>query len=249
MKKLFTLLTLLVAIVTGAWGETVTVTLTGSKTKDAATTAFVPTITSSNANITTGTCGSSCEQSGYILSTAGNKTFTYDEEAYYLCHVYKDGSKAKLSDSGSTNQYGTFTVAEGYKYTVSRIDYVLATNSINVNDVIIIKDASSNNKYSSGDISVEADASPVSGSKNSLSTELTEGTYTINLNMSNSNTSTGKYFGFAKIIITGNLEVVRTVTDEEFSGVKVDGEVLSASKYDVEGNVITLKDSIFLHPL
>lgn len=248
MKKLFTLLTLLVAIVTGAWGETVTVTLTGSKTKDAATTAFVPTITSSNANITTGTCGSSCEQSGYILSTAGNKTFTYDEEAYYLCHVYKDGSKAKLSDSGSTNQYGTFTVAEGYKYTVSRIDYVLATNSINVNDVIIIKDASSNNKYSSGDISVEADASPVSGSKNSLSTELTEGTYTINLNMSNSNTSTGKYFGFAKIIITGNLEVVRTVTDEEFSGVKVDGEVLSASKYDVEGNVITLKDSYILAP-
>mgnify|MGYP006988839693 CR=1 FL=1 len=247
-KKLLSLLTLLLCVCSGAWAETVTVTLTGSTTKDGATTAFVPTISSSNANITTGTCGSSCANSGYILSTAGNKTFTYDETTYYLCHVYASGSKEKLNNAGLTNQYGTFTVGDGYKYTISRIDYVLATNSIDVNDVIIIKDASSNNKYSSGNISVTSSASPVSGSKTSLSTELTAGTYTINLNMSNSNTSTGKYFGFAKIIITGNLEATKSITSQVFGGVKIDGVALNAAKYTVEGTTITLADSYVLAP-
>ena len=60
MKKLFTLLTLLVALVTSAWATEVTITLSGATTKGVASDIMGPSgIASSSATITTGATGSS----------------------------------------------------------------------------------------------------------------------------------------------------------------------------------------------
>ena len=142
-KKLLTLLTLALCVCSGAWAEAVTITLSGSTEKVANNrTTSVPIISSSSGDITLGTCGATCANDGYILTNRDGKSVVYNEVTYLLCHAYKDGSKAKLNEAGATNQFGTFTIPAGYKYTLSSITHALASISIDVDFYIIIKDAS-----------------------------------------------------------------------------------------------------------
>lgn len=213
-KKLFTLLTLLCLCVTGTWATETTITLSGATTKGSKSDTMGPSgITSSSATITTGALGSSCATSGYHLTTSDGKYCTYGGTNYYLMHTYDgNNSKASWSAAGLTNQYGTFTVPSGYTYKITKVSHALASQSATFTAKIIVKNAASVNQYESANITVASvsDKNAASLTDIELATAdqvtLTAGTYTLNVNISSTNTNTGKYCGIAKVILTGDLE-------------------------------------------
>ena len=211
MKKLFTLLVLLVAIVTGAQAADV-ITFAGATTKDSKTTALTPTISSTNANITLGTCASTCSTNGYIITTTDGKTTILGNTTYYLSQPYQSGSKKYWKDAGA-NFYGTFTIPSGYTYVIKGVNHALAAQgSSNFTATISIKDATST-KYATSEISVtklSSDGGTITSTAIALAeadwVTLSAGTYTINVTPANTkDSSTGKYFGIAEVSITGDL--------------------------------------------
>lgn len=213
-QKLLTLATLLLCAVSGAWATDATITLSGSTTKASdrkIANALVPSIASSSAMITTGECGSSCANSGYYLNTNDGKNCMYEGTKYYIAHATYNNSKTNWKDAGLTNQYGTFTVPSGYTFKITKVTYAMACQSATFSAAIIVKDGASNAKYTSTDINVPS----VGDGKTASATEielaeleqvtLVAGSYTLNVNISSTNTSTGKYAGIAQVVLTGSL--------------------------------------------
>lgn len=197
-QKLFSILTLLLGVCSGAWGTVVTVTLNGSTTRAANRTsenALVPTITASS-TITTGACGSGFSNSGYYLNTNDNKTYAFGETTYYLSHAHNNGSKCKWTDAGTSNQYGTFTVPTGYTYTITKVSHALGAESADFTASIIVRDILNVAKYDSSGISVTSGSKPKTATDINLALGdqviLSEGTYTLNVTGSTTATSTGK---------------------------------------------------------
>jgi len=208
--KLLTLLTLLLFVCSGAWAADATITLGGRTAKDSKTTALVPTISTSNAIITTGTVASTCATDGYIVSTTDGKTIIFNETTYYLSQPYQSGSKKYWKDAGA-NFYGTFTIPNGYIYTVKSISHALAAQgSSNFKATISIKE-NSTAKYTSNEISVTKYSDGATATATSIEISetnwitLSAGTYTINVTPTCTDSSTGKYFGIAQVVVSGSL--------------------------------------------
>jgi len=212
MKKLLSILMLLVAIVTGASAADV-ITFAGATTKDSKTTALTPTISSSNSNITLGTCASTCSTEGYIVTTTDGKTTVLGTTTYYLSQPYQGNSKKYWKDAGASF-YGTFTIPSGYTYVMKGINHALVANgSSNFTATISVKDATTT-KYATSTISVAKKDDGATITSTTISLEeanwvtLSAGTYTINVVPSNTkDSSSGKYFGIAQVSITGDLAV------------------------------------------
>ena len=224
MKKLFTLLTLLLTIVGGAKAVEATITLSGATTRASdrkVENAIVPTIASSSATITTGSCGSSCATSGYWLNTNDGKTCKYGspETTYYLCHATQNNAKVAWNDAGMTNQYGTFTIPSGHTFKITNVRHALASQSATFTASIIVKDGASNAKYTSASITVPAVSNGGTATATNIvlaagdQVTLNAGTYTLNVNISSTNTGTGKYCGIAQVVLTGNLETAAADTN------------------------------------
>ncbi len=222
MKKRFNkFLTLLAVLLLGfgqMWGADV-ITFKGATTKDSKSTALTPTISSSNENITTGTCASTCSAEGYLISTTDGKTVVLGSTTYYLAQPYQSGSKKYWKDAGA-NFYGTFTIPSGYKYTIKGVNHALAAvSSSNFTATITVKDATTT-KYTSASLSIASKSSGATITSTAINLEeanwvvLAAGTYTINVTPSNtSDASTGKYFGIAEVALTGDLESAAPATN------------------------------------
>ena len=209
---------MLLALVLGIgqmWGTDVTLTMSGPTSKTDKNTAMVPTIavTSTTPAITTGTCGTACANSGYILSSTDNKTGVTASTTYYIAQPYYNGSSKAWSACGATKFYSTFTIPDGYKFTLTKVQhgfYILGTSDFTAN--ITILDSKSVSKYASGNVSLTKQSS--SGQTISLtdidlsksSVELAAGTYTLNANITGTNGSTGKYAGITQIKLVGTYE-------------------------------------------
>ena len=260
-KKIFTLLTLLLCVCSGAWGSSETVTLRGITTKSGD--KYVPTIATSNVNITTGACNSSCITEGYTFTNgSNNKPVVYAETTYYLGHPYLGGDKKSWSDAGGVNICGTFTVPTGYTYTVKSISHAMAQESASgINVVLSIKNNSSVSKFTSNNISVTnktINSATNIALEEAKWVELPAGTYTINVDATFNNTGTGKYFGIAEIVVTGELAVAAAKTQWEkpdflcgdYNGetgkwpVTITSELDSKVKYTIgEGDPVTDDDN------
>ena len=213
LKKAFLLLAL-IGGASSAWATEVTVTLSGATTKASdrkVENAVVPTIASSSATITTSSCGSSCATTGYWLNTNDGKYCTYGGTNYYLCHATQNNSKVAWKGAGITNQYGTFTVPSGYTFKITKISHALASQSATFTASIIVKDGASNAKYTSESITVPSVSDKAEASATIINlaagdqVTLAAGTYTLNVNISSTNTGTGKYCGIAQVVLTGDL--------------------------------------------
>ena len=212
LKTAFLLLALMGGA-TSAWGVETTITLSGATTKGSTSDVMGPSgIASSSATITTGATGSSCATTGYHLTTKDGKTCTLGGTTYYLMHTY-DGNNSKASwyNAGLTNQYGTFTVPAGYTFKITKVTHAMACQSATFSASIIVKDAASNAKYTSSSINVPSVADKGAASTTDIvlaagdQVTLNAGTYTLNVNISSTNTGTGKYAGIAQVVLTGDL--------------------------------------------
>lgn len=214
-KKLFTLLSLLVLVCTGAWASTVTVTLSGVTSKDAKGTTSVPSGIAASATITTGSCGSTCNNATYHLTSGDGKTYTYGGTTYYKVHVYEGTTKVNWNLITSGTLYGTFTVPAGYTYKITKVSHALAAESANFTASIVVKDAINAEKYSSGNISVTSGSAPSEATNIDIpeasQVTLNAGTYTLNVNASGS--GSGKYFGIGQVVLTGSLETAAVDTN------------------------------------
>ena len=214
MKKLFTLLTLLLTVVGGAKAAEATITLSGATTKGTASDVMGPSgIASSSATITTGATGSSCATTGYHLTTKDGKYCTLGGTTYYLMHTYDgNNTKANWNAAGLTNQYGTFTVPSGYTFKITKVTHAMASQSATFTAAIIVKDAGSTAKYTSSSITVPSVNDKAAASSTDIviaagdQVTLNAGTYTLNVNITSTNTGTGKYCGIAQVVLTGDLE-------------------------------------------
>ena len=216
-QKLLTLLTLLLGVlggVTSAWGAEVTITLSGATTKGTTSDVMGPSgIASSSATITTGATGSSCATTGYHLTTKDGKYCTLGGTTYYLMHTYDgNNTKANWNAAGLTNQYGTFTVPSGYTFKITKVTHAMASQSAIFTAAIIVKDAGSTAKYTSSSITVPSVDDKAAASSTDIviaagdQVTLNAGTYTLNVNITSTNTGTGKYCGIAQVVLTGDLE-------------------------------------------
>ncbi|MBQ7530250.1 MAG: Ig-like domain-containing protein [Paludibacteraceae bacterium] len=230
------------------WADDV-ITFKGATTKDSKTTALTPSISSSNANITLGTCVSTCSAENYILTTADGKTMAFGTTTYYLSQPYQNENKKAWNDAGA-NIYGTFTIPSGYTYTIKGISHAFAANgSSNFTATISVKDATTS-KYSSSAITVSKlskDGDKITSTAINLAEAnwvvLSAGTYTINVTPSSSDTNTGKYFGIAEVAITGDLEAVggeepETPADETAPTLSSSVPANSATDAAVEGTIV-----------
>ena len=239
---------LLVAIVTGASATVETVTLSGTTSKGAKADVLTPSIATSSATITTGACASTCANSGYHISNGDGKYLVYGGTNYYIGQTYKDTSAKSWQEAGLTNQYGTFTIPTGYTYTITKVSHAMGCVSSDFTASILVKDATSAQKYTSGNIALSkvSDKSTITLTNIDLATEnqvvLAAGTYTLNVNLTTTSNSTGKYCGIAQIILTGNLEAagidthspeITTDLDDNYEAYMGDETVLSieASHY------------------
>ena len=228
MRKTFILILLgLLCSVGNVWAETATVTLSGATTKatdNKETNKTVPSIAASPTTITTGTCNSSFSNASYYLSTYDNQTYSFGGATYYLSQPYNNGSKAKWSNAGTSNQYGTFTIPSGYTFNITKVSHAIGTKSAAFTAKIIVKDAGSTTKYTSGDISVTSGYNPKAATDINLAVSdqvlLTAGTYTLNVNLSSTNSNTGKYAGIEQVVLTGDLE--STIIDTESPSITTD---------------------------
>ena len=216
-KKLLTLCALLLSV-GSVLAEEVTVSLIGAKEKHSSKTEVtVPTIETSSQLITTGVCGSSCAVSDYHLSTADGKTVIYNNNTYYLSSPYDANGKNKIpyNTTGEVNQYGTFTIPDGYTYTINKISHALGcmgfdspTGNIIIKENTSVKHSESVSFTRNSNDNTEIYATTISIG----GIELVAGTYTINLSATSTNTGTGKYYGFAEIVLTGDLVALSTPT-------------------------------------
>jgi len=253
MKKTLSLLTLLLTICSGAWAISATITLSGSTTKASdrkVENALIPSIASSSATITTDACGSSCATTGYYLNTNDGKTCILDGTSYYLAHATQNNTKVAWSGAGLTNQYGTFTIPSGYTFKITKVSHALACQSASFTAAIIVKDAASNAKYTSSNISVPS----VSDKGNASSTDilletddyvtLNAGTYTLNVNISSTNTGTGKYAGIAKVVLTGDLETAGIDTNSPEITTDLDDENAYTANLGVESTLSIVAEHV-----
>ena len=231
-KKLLSIMTLALAVCSGAWATEETVTLSGATTKGSASDVMGPSsITSSSANITTGAVGSSCTATGYHLTTKDGKYCTYGGTTYYLMHTYNSSnSKASWNDAGLTNQYGTFTIPSGYTFKITKVTHAMASQSATFTAAIIVKDAANASKYTSSNITVPSVSDGAAASDTDISlTEanqvtLSAGTYTLNVNISSTVTNTGKYAGIAQVVLTGDLATAAIDTNSPSITTDLDDE-------------------------
>ena len=212
-----TLLLLFTFAIGQMWGADATVIFSGPTTKDAKDVAATPSISASPSSITTGACGSACGNTGYILSTNGDKRLVYNSTTYYLVQPYNSSKSAKSwNEAGQGYLYGTFVVPDGYKFTFDSLSYAIHGVSAAFTVNFIVKDSESAAKYTSADCSVSSGSSGATVTAQGLkftAVVLTAGTYTINVDVPSTQTSTGKYFGFGQVKLVGELESATPATN------------------------------------
>ena len=161
MKKLFTLLTLLVAMVTSAWADTETLGITMSH-DDETKTWGAPTFTGTTNVDISQVCGSKCN----IYTTGQTNRKPQIDGVAYTC---TSGCFRKTVNSSNQNddQYIGFklTIADGYKINLSKVNariyvaddtYGWNVQIFNSNGVNIYKSADKQAKKASADLLSEA---------------------------------------------------------------------------------------------
>lgn len=204
-KQLFTLLTLLVTIVTGAWADPVTIGLTQSVTDEGDTHTVGDPAYNGTTNLTVSkSIGSSCGD-GFTGKTvkAGSPEVTYT--------VSKAFRKTIKGTSFNDNQYVgyTFTVASGYKVSLTNLNAEFWSSDATMYwRVVVINNSTSTTLYTSSTVQNN------NNNKGSISvasptglTDLTEGTYTVKLQMYQN--------GGNKYFVVPTLTFSTTLTEDE----------------------------------
>ena len=210
MKKLFTLLTLLVAIVTGAWGETVTVGRTATFSADTHANTLLP---ADNSDLTV-TIADGTQDMGAKDANKSTKDIYYKSSTTsvkidaFLCY------RTKINNAGlgsfNENAYAGFKVeiAEGKYLELSQINGKVATADDGTVCRIIVEDANGTALQTSSDKTVDRN----SGNDFTVTSSLKlTGTVYVKMHYwttkkSGNDPHTSKYMVPVELSITGNLE-------------------------------------------
>ncbi len=206
-QKVFTLLTLLVLCVTGAWADPVTVgrTLAGTS----ATSYTVTTIPNTTVAVSDGSVNHA--NKNQPLKYKSNSGTNYQQQVEY---------KNQLSDASThvtaynSNHYIGFslTIADGYKFTPSKLNLSLAT-SANFSYRAEVRDATGNVYYVSDDVTIanyDSNSSTNADKEFSLSNIVLSGTIYVRLYTWFSNS--GKYYAPLTFTMTGEIATATTST-------------------------------------
>ncbi|MBR3522129.1 MAG: InlB B-repeat-containing protein [Prevotella sp.] len=230
-KQLFTLLTLLVTIVTGAWADPVTIGLTQSVTDEGNTHTVGEPAYNGTTNLTVSkSIGSSCGD-GYTGKTVkvGSPEVTYT--------VSKAFRKTIKGTSFDDNQYVgyTFTVASGYKVSLTNLNAEFWSSDATMYwRVVVINNSTSTTLYTSSTVQNN------NNNKGSISvasptglTDLTEGTYTVKLQMYQN--------GGNKYFVVPTLTFSTTLTADDTPSYTMTATVDNATHGTVEVSAASVK--------
>ena len=214
MKKLFTLLTLLVAIVTGAQADPVTIGITNTlttKSKDPTT----ETLTGSGADITISKLDLSSSSQALSNYTTGDKAMKDGSSTdVYSTHTYKWNKNTGTTISLPSNEYVgfEFTIAEGKTFSVSGINARLVSSANHVFRIVIEK-SDGTVLYSSADKTINRTSDnvlTVTGITDTKVQNLAAGIYRVKAYLAFN--STGKYLVFKELQVTGSVEAATAPT-------------------------------------
>ncbi len=229
MKKLFTLLTLLVAMVTSAWADVIVGRwLTG--TSD--TNYTLSSVTNTTVTLADGTGESGTGKDTYHGS---------DTKSNYAAKNYRDKKSSAVTAYNSDVYLGyQLVIADGYKLTASQINVDLSVGQ-NFTYRVVILDNHGNALYTSSDITItnyNSDSATNITKTLSLSNLVLGGTIQVRMYYWYTGNSGSKYLVPITFTMTGALETCSTYTVS--TAVDGDGTVTGAGSY-VDGMKATLE--------
>lgn len=248
MKKIFTLFTLLLCVVSSAWAdaETIGITNTTTTTSKQATTE---TLTGSGNDVTVAKLAlSSSTQALSVYSTGDKAMNDGSSTSVYSTHAYKwnknTGTSINLTDYPSEYVGFSFTIASGKTFSVSGLNAKLA-GSANFVFRIVIEKSDGTVLYSSTDKTInrtsDNELTVTNITANNVQ-NLKEGTYNVKAHLAFN--STGKYLVFTKLHLTGTVgtasadpesPVITTDLNSEYTAYVGDELSLSISASHVDG--------------
>ena len=251
MKKLFTLLTLLLVVGSGAWADAITVT-------------WLPNDMSSVTMTGTASVNDILTVSDIALSSdveAASSLNNWDSKKW-VTFLSKTVSTAAGPKNGiNKDDYLTFTVTvkTGYTFYPTGITAYAVGNGTGNNGVGLFTEILSENISSGYTATNSSSASSVSQmSKTITSSAITEGnTYTFYIYFSQNNTSNGKGVGMRDVVLTGTYEVAGmtkldtpSITVNQTTGQVTIGSVANATKitYTTDGTDPTASSTTYSAP-